>query len=960
MLLFVLRKMAANKWMVGSLLVGVILAVAMVTTIPIYSRGILTRLLLRDLQQYQERTGAYPGTVELSGYLVVDPEIVAPLDAYDELAAAVDAEVRRGIVVPIQTESSRIQQNFLRLRDLDRPDEDLISTSMVTVGGFLDRVRPVVGDIPSGIPDGNLSESTPVVDAVITQETAVAGRLAYGKTYDLYAQRGDHLLPFRVRVAGVVEAADHNDVYWTFSLRRLSNMLILRQDDFRRVIATDNPTRNLEISWAYTYDYQSLTSEDAAPMVAFVNQYTQLARRVGLTVRLPVLRILEDYMVRQRALTMTLWVLQVPLLLMLAFYLFMVSQILIDHERNEIALMKSRGAQVGQVFATYVVLGLFLSIAGVVVGPFLGLLICQILGASSGFLEFVQRRALRLEITPRTYAYAFAASGVALLTILIPALQASRTTIVHHKQRLARGRKRPLWSTLFLDVILLGVSAYGLYRYRVHTDIVQLAGLEATEMALDPVLLFVSTMFVIGLGLLFLRVYPLLVRFLFRVGARRWSPAVFASLIQVGRGAGKDQFLMLFLILSISIGVYNADAARTINQNVEERIYYNAGSDIVIREEWQRVAASGETISDQDPFGPPAGGGGGGSAGGGDSGRFVEPVFRRFEELSNVVQATPVFYEPNASGRKLAGDTFRGAALFGINPTEFASVAWFRRDLLPSHWYNYLNLLSESPAAALVSRSLAEEAGLELGDPIYVTWRDQPSTLYYVYGMVDYWPGYNPFTVRFGTGQRHLVVVNLNYLQATTALEPYEVWLKLEPETETAAFYQSISDNRINPVRFIDARQEIIRERNDPMLQGTNGTLSLGFLVSLGVCFVGFLLYWIFSIRERTLQFGLFRAMGMSKAGIVTMLGLEQLFISGAAVMAGFGIGRLASYLFVPLLQVVQNPEEMVPPLRIISLAIDQLRIAGFVTLMLFLGFAILSVFLARIRIHQAVKLGEE
>ena len=202
--------------------------------------------------------------------------------------------------------------------------------------------------------------------------------------------------------------------------------------------------------------------------------------------------------------------------------------------------------------------------------------------------------------------------------------------------------------------------------------------------------------------------------------------------------------------------------------------------------------------------------------------------------------------------------------------------------------------------------------------------------------------------------------MNLDYLQAMNALEPYEVWLKLEPGTDSGALYDAIGDAGIRLIRFRDAGQDLIRERNDPMLQGTNGTLSLGFLVSLGVCFVGFLLYWTFSIRERTLQFGLFRAMGMSRTGIVAMLGLEQLFISGAAVAAGFAIGRFASDLFVPLLQVVRNAEQTVPPLRVISLPLDQLRITIFVTVMLLLGFAILSVFLFRIRIHQAVKLGEE
>ncbi|MFW5743512.1 MAG: ABC transporter permease [Spirochaetota bacterium] len=954
MLLFVLRKMAANRWMVASLLVGVILAVAMVTTIPIYSRGILTRLLMRDLQIYQETSGFFPGSVRIEGYQALDPEAGETLAGFDELTEAVDREVRRGIVAPITTSSQRLQQNYLRLFDPRFPEDDPVSTGILSAKGFFERVRPALGEMPRAA----RSDDTPVLEAVITRETAASGKMTYGQTYDLFASRGEVPLPYRVEIVGVVEVADPSDVFWTYPIGSYRDLLIFHEEDVRRVITNDNPTRNLEAGWNYTYDYHALSSEHAAPMVDFVDEYTQIARKLGFSVRVPAYRILQDYMVRERALVMTLWVLQVPLLIMLAFYLFMVSQVLIDHERNEIALMKSRGADVGQVFFTYVLLGLMLAVAGVLAGPFLGLVICQILGASNGFLEFVQRRALQLEITGRTWLYGSLAATVALVTILVPALQASRTTIVHHKQRRARGKKRPLWKILFLDLLLIAVSVYGLYRYRERETLVQLTGLEGTELALDPVLLFVSTLFVLGLGLLFLRFYPLLIRLLYRAGAKRWPPAVFASLIQVGRGGGKDQFLMLFLILSISIGVYNADAARTLNLNVEERTRYNIGADIVVKEEWRQVADPNAA-----PAGPAASGGFGMNGGSGEpeeAGRYVEPEFRRFEELEGVEAATRVFYEPNASGREFGGESFTQTAVFGIVPQEFGTVGWFRHDLLPAHWYNYLNLLSESPAAALVSRSLAEEAKIEPGDPIYITWADQPATLYYVYGLVDYWPGYNPHAARFASGSRHLAVVNLNYLHANTALEPYEVWLDLEDGAGSATIYEEFTDAGIRPVRLLDAQQELIRERNDPMLQGTNGTLSLGFLVSLGVCFVGFLLYWTFSIRERTLQFGLFRAMGMSRAAIVAMLGCEQLFISGAAVVAGFGIGRLASRLFVPMLQVIRNAAQTVPPIRVVSLLVDELRIAAFVVVMLFLGFGILSVFLFRIRIHQAVKLGEE
>lgn len=955
MVLFVLRKMAANKWMVASLLIGVILAVAMVTTIPIYSRGILTRLLLRDLQLYQERSGGYSGVVEIGGFFNLDPEVSPRLSGYDELSAQVHREVDRGIPTALLSEARTIRQSFLRVVPVDARETDPAPTSLVTRSGVMDRLTPAVGRMPVAAPE----PGTGPVEAVISRQTAAGGRLAYGRTYDVFASRQNEPIPIRVRVVGVVDMADVSDLYWTFPIRDLSDSLIVHEADLRSVIEEYAPGRNIEVEWLYTYDYQALSSEQASPIVDFVEEYTRLARRAGLSVRVQAIRIFEQYMLREQALTMTLWVLQVPLLLMLAFYLFMVSQVLIDHERNEIALLKSRGANVLQVFLTYVILGGLLSLAGVIAGPFLGLLICQILGASSGFLEFVQRRALQLEITGRTYVYAFGAATVALLTILIPALQASRTTIVHHKQRKGTAGGRPIWKLLFLDVVMLGVAIYGLYRYETRAQIVALSGIAATELALDPILLFVSTLFVVGMGLLFLRVYPLFVRLLYRAGARRWPPSLFAALIQVGRGSGKDQFLMLFLILSISIGVYNADAARTLNQNVEERLRYNAGADIVLREDWRQVdSGTGFTVA-QDGGGP-AGPTGAAPSDSSVAARYVEPPFRRFLELPGVNRATPVFYEQDASGRLLGGGSFGSVALFGIVPHEFGEVAWFRDDLTPSHWYNYLNLLAASPAAALISSSLASDAELNPGDPIYLTWEDQPATLYYVYGIVDYWPGYNPFAGRTGRGTRHLAVVNLNYLQANSALEPYEVWLETDPSIESADLYAGLAAAGIEPVVFTDTGQDLIRERNDPMLQGTNGTLSLGFLVSLGVCFVGFLLYWTFSIRERTLQFGLFRAMGMGRSAIVLTLGMEQLLISGAAVAAGFGIGRLASRLFVPLLQLVENAEEMVPPIRVISNSLDQVRIVGFVVVMLTLGFLILSVFLFRINIHQAVKLGEE
>jgi hypothetical protein len=48
---------------------------------------------------------------------------------------------------------------------------------------------------------------------------------------------------------------------------------------------------------------------------------------------------------------------------------------------------------------------------------------------------------------------------------------------------------------------------------------------------------------------------------------------------QISRSNGQEQFLMIFLILALSIGLFNANAARTINRNTEDSIRCEIGAD---------------------------------------------------------------------------------------------------------------------------------------------------------------------------------------------------------------------------------------------------------------------------------------------------------------------------------------------------------------------------------------------
>ncbi len=157
-----------------------------------------------------------------------------------------------------------------------------------------------------------------------------------------------------------------------------------------------------------------------------------------------------------------------------------------------------------------------------------------------------------------------------------------------------------------------------------------------------------------------------------------------------------------------------------------------------------------------------------------------------------------------------------------------------------------------------------------------------------------------------------------------------------------------------------DTNQKLVKSQNDPFRLAINGVMTLGFVISMLISFFGYLLFWVLTLSGRTLQYGVLRAIGISFSQIVGMLVSEQFLTSGAAILIGVLIGNTVSDLFVPLFEMSFNPSEQVPPFQIIHQLSDYLQLYGTVALMLAIGLAILGIRLSRIKIHQALKLGEE
>ena len=179
-------------------------------------------------------------------------------------------------------------------------------------------------------------------------------------------------------------------------------------------------------------------------------------------------------------------------------------------------------------------------------------------------------------------------------------------------------------------------------------------------------------------------------------------------------------------------------------------------------------------------------------------------------------------------------------------------------------------------------------------------------------------------------------------------------------EDSTQPVYDFATNHKLTFQLFNDTSSQLIELKNDPVFQGTNGVLTSNFVIVLLLCTVGFLIFWILSVQSRVLQFGIFRAMGLSMREILTMLIGEQVMITGTSI--GFGIlaGNLATLLYMPLIQLSYISANQILPLKTVSELSDSITLFSTVGCVIVVCMVILGMLISKIKIVQALKLGED
>jgi len=933
--------------MVLCLFIGFLMAAGMMSTVPIYMDASLQRTLIKDMEAYQLSSGEYPGIYAVERVLPMNVSNAEQLKLIDELPGQVKERVDY-LPIPVKASKTVVFDNMLYLMKGGTSGTTSSRIKLTAMTGLAEHITITSGRMYCG---GGISEDG-VIEVIANEPALRLIGVTLGEEYSL--KGGDTGVgEMTVRIVGIYEQSDANDVYWSETMAGYESALLTDYDGFRDKLVAGKAANLANISVRYALDYQAMDMNDLPFAVTAIEEDAEYFPAISCKFTMGVLNIWKKYAAEAEKLTQMLWVLQIPTMVMLAFYLFMVSRLNVEQEKNEIAVFKSRGASSLQIFGMYALEAGILGVVTLITAPFVGLLMCRLVGVSDGFLEFVNRTGLNAKITSGAAVFSLMAVVMFFAATMIPIIPASKLSIVQYKQSRTKVIRMSLWEKTGIDFLLIAAA---IVFYMLYTADEQTSQVSSGE--INPLFFVFSTCLVFGLGLLFIRIYPYLLNLLYLIFKPLWTPAQYMAITTVCRSqGGRERFLMLFLVVTFSLGIFSANTARTINNQKEDRIYYAAGADITLTEYWLEATASDNSSTVLG---------------------YVERDFERFENLEGVETATKVLINKKAKVG-IEKKTEDNVTLMSVEPYKFANTAWFRNDLLPVHWWNYIKALQDCPSGVIISRALADKYEIELGDAITVKWSGNEKISAPVLAVVDYWPGINPNVTAAKTSSSKrgteeetdtetvtsyavncFVIMNYYYTSTVSDIEPYQVWLKLKDGASSQALYNDIREKHIPIESITDASQQLITIKNQPSLQGMNGALTLSFVVIMIMTIIGFLIYWILSIRSRTLQFGILRAMGVTFREIIGMIGYEQILVSGVSIAMAFVIGGIASDMFVPLFRSMYSPADQVPPFLVTAAQSDYIKLYLLIVIMLGGGFAILGALIKKININKALKLGED
>jgi putative ABC transport system permease protein len=796
------------------------------------------------------------------------------------------------------------------------------------------------------------------VEVLVSKPVADQLGLQVGETFIAF-DRKDEKVQVPVIVTGVWEPRDLKDQYWFYDPAYLKDVLVTTEATYLQNLSPRLDKEVYLALWYMVFDGSKVRTDDVMSLLGRIN-----FAQTRLSSLLPNAKLDESpvdalwsYQQASRLLLIQLLAFSVPILLLVFAFITLVAGLTVNGQRNEIAVLRSRGASAVQVLGISFLEACVLAGLAMAAGTPVAQGIAQLVGQARSFLTFASGNLLQVVVTSSSLQIGLVAAALAVVATVFPIWEASRHTIVTYKQERARTLRPPWWQRAWLDVLILIPAAYGTYLLQKQgtiavSGVVQISGGDPFS---NPLLFLVPVLMMVALTLFLIRLFPFLLRFVAWLFGRLPGTTFLLAARQLARSPGFYAAPMLLLVLTLALATFTSSLAATLDRSLYDQARYSVGADMQLIEPGEDTQAStmfGPTGSGQPsnsntntpaapaPVGP----------------RWLFIPISDHLKVNGIAAATRVGRYPATA--KFSSGTVK-AEVLGIDRVDYSRIAYWRNDFGPGSLGSLMNALATQSDGVLVQDTVLGQNALKVGDQIHISVSGGDSNVdmtMEIVGSFKYWPTWYPNKQDATT----LFVTNLDYVFEQLGGEnPYNVWLKVKDGADPSQIAEGVTKLGAIVLSYDDVNTKILKEQTRPERQGLFGVLSVGFAAAALLTVLGFFLYAIFSFRRRLIELGVLRAVGLSAPQMAAFLGWELLLLLGTGVGAGTLLGVAASRVYIPYMQVGLTPETTLLPFLVIIAWPEIYRIYALFGGLFVVALIVLLAFLMRMKIFQAVKLGE-
>lgn len=938
------KRLSANKGLAACALIALTVSVALSASIPIYAESASLRLLQKELAQKEQQSGRSAFAL-LFRYVGAWNE---PLE-WEQVQAAdtfLSGEGLTRLGLPLEGFGRHVRTDQMKLflpaaQSGSSQRQLLTNVPLGFITGLDDQMTLVDGTAPQPATDLNQP-----VEAMIRRDFADTVGLNVGDTLTLVSESGSSVASVPIRIVALWQAHNANDPAWFFQPSAFNDVVLVPEATFTGPVAATLKNEVGQIVWFARLNGAGLTVSGAAPLLSRIESVR--AQAAGMVQGLKLEQSPDDALQRYRQasddLTLQLAVLSVPIFGLVTYFAALVASLLVNRQRGEIALLKTRGVRDTYIIGMYVVEWSILGIIALLIGLPASLFFASLMGRTRSFLTLaLESDSLDVTLTAVSVGFGVVAVCITIIAALLPVLVASRSTLVDEQQQAARTLRSPFWQRYYLDLLLLIPPAYGIYQLNRSG---QSGAASGADPLTNPLPSLIPLFLCFALGLLAVRLIPTLLEVLARLAKRPSWTAPLVALQSLARQPGSYRGPLLLLILTLSLAAFSASMAATLDGAMRVSLAYQVGAMTQLIEtgqstEQDTTSSTGETTTPEKK----------------DIREEARFLFIPVTDHLNVPGITAATRVGTYQATIQLGGINQDAQLVGLDRLDFPTVVqqFDRRWAGGESLGGLMNMLARTPEGIIVSNDVLNR-GLKVGDVLPATldiYGDRQQVKFIILAAVELWPGYYP-------QDGPLMIANLDYIfDQMGGNYPYDVWITRDDGANIEDVAQGVREQGFTVIDVHDTETMIHDEQMQPHRQGVFGLLSVGFVASAALTLLGFLLSALINARRRAIEMGVLQALGMSGWQVVVAITIEQVTLVAAGLGAGTGIGLLAAKLVVPLYQTGVGPHPGTPSFAPL-IAWDQVTLIYAVFgAALVLALLALAWVLGRMRLFVAVKLGD-